>query len=414
MKLAEQLSREHHVPAVAVFWVESEDHDWNEIASVSVLDADLQRHTITLPPPPGAGHAPVCTIALAGTIAAAIDELAAALPATEFTSTVIETLRLTYAPGATVSDAFARLLDHLLGDHGLVVFECSDRAAKPLAREIFARELANPGRTWALANEAGHQLAAKGYHVQVEGSRDDGVAVFRLDGSRAPIAHNDAAALTRDAEAHPEGFSPNVLLRPIVEDAIFPTVAYVSGPSELAYLAQLRPVYAHFGVPMPLMYPRGSATILDSAGARFLEKHDLPIEALRTRRAALNRLLAAALPEHVERAPKVREHNERKHWRRLWRRCRRSTRRRGRSEVDAGQAATRALTSLRRQGDQRRGKSVTRTLRRQFVRAQAQGLRTGCRRSARSGRWPCSTVMARRSSNDSCTSCRSISVTTGC
>jgi bacillithiol biosynthesis cysteine-adding enzyme BshC len=204
-----------------------------------------------------------------------------------------------------VSDAFARLLDHLLGPHGLVVFECSDRAAKPLVRDIFARELASPGRTWALAGDAGHQLAVKGYHVQVEGSRDDGVALFRLDGSRRPLTRGDAAALTRDVEARPETFSPNVLLRPIVEDTIFPTVAYVSGPNELAYLAQLRPVYDHFGVPMPLMYPRGSATILDSASARFLEKHDLPIEALYARdEAALNRLLAATLPEHVERALK--------------------------------------------------------------------------------------------------------------
>ena len=377
IKLAEQLSSEYHIPAVAVFWVESEDHDWNEIASVSVLDTDLQRRTITLPPPPGAGHAPVCTIALDGAIAPAIDELSTALPPTEFTPTVIDTLRQTYAPGATVSEAFARLLDHLLGDHGLVVFECSDVAAKPLAREIFARELANPGRTWALANEAGHQLAAKGYHVQVEGSRDDGVALFRLDGSRAPIAHNDAAALTRDAEARPERFSPNVLLRPIVEDAIFPTVAYVSGPNELAYLAQLRPVYAHFGVPMPLMYPRGSATILDSAGARFLEKHDLPIEELYARdEAALNRLLAAALPEHVERALKDAEDAMSEKLAAIVAAV---------PAIDATLegAAKSTLGKLQHDLTSLRGKVISaakkrdETLRRQFVRAQAQAFPDG-------------------------------------
>jgi bacillithiol synthase len=305
IKLAEKLSTEHHVPAVAVFWVESEDHDWNEIASVSAIDGDMQRRTITLPTPPGAGHAPICTIALDGGIAPTIDQLSAALVPTEFTPSLIDTLRDTYAPGRTVSDAFARLLDRWLGHHGLVVFECSDRAAKPLARDIFAREIAQPGRTWALAGEAGRQLAERGYHVQVESAEDAGAALFRIDGARAPVTRTDDPSLQREVEARPETFSPNVLLRPIVEDAIFPTAAYVSGPNELAYLAQLRAVYAHFGVPMPLIYPRATATILDSASARFLEKHDLPIEALYARdEAALNRLLAATLPEHVERALK--------------------------------------------------------------------------------------------------------------
>jgi uncharacterized protein YllA (UPF0747 family) len=82
-------------------------------------------------------------------------------------------------------------------------------------------------------------------------------------------------------------------------------VCYVSGPNELAYLAQLRAVYDAFGVPMPLFFPRLSATVLDSASARFLEKHELPFEALHARdESALNRLLAAALPEAVDRALK--------------------------------------------------------------------------------------------------------------
>ena len=109
--------------------------------------------------------------------------------------------------------------------------------------------------------------------------------------------------MEHDARTRPETFSPNVLLRPIVEDALFPTVCYVSGPNELAYLAQLRKVYEHFGVPMPLFFPRASATILDSASARFLAKHDLPFEALQARdESALNRLLAASLPESVDQA----------------------------------------------------------------------------------------------------------------
>src|SRR5262249_55520664 len=109
------------------------------------------------------------------------------------------------------------------------------------------------------------------------------------------------SALARQVAERPTGFSPNVLLRPIVQDAIFPTVCYVAGPNELAYLGQLRGVYEHFGVPMPLMYPRASATILDASAARFLTKYKLPLESLQAQdEAALNDLLKAQIPPLVE------------------------------------------------------------------------------------------------------------------
>jgi bacillithiol biosynthesis cysteine-adding enzyme BshC len=304
-KLAATIATDHDTPVVAVFWVEAEDHDWDEVASVSVLDSEMQRRTITLPPPAGSGHLPIGAITLGAEIENAIDALAATLPQTEFTADLLADLRRAYAPGVSMSGAFARVLDRMLGDLGVIVFECSDRAAKPLASEIFAKEVTYPGRTWSLAGEAGQKLAAGGYHTQVDGSSQHGAALFRLDGSRTPIDPTDAPGLADEARAKPETFSPNVLLRPIVEDALFPTVCYVSGPNELAYLAQLRGVYEQFQVPMPLFYPRSSATILDSASARFLEKHDLPFEALHARdEAAINRLLAASLPESVDRALK--------------------------------------------------------------------------------------------------------------
>ena len=303
IQLAAKISREHHVPAVAVFWVESEDHDWDEVASCSVLDAELRRQVITLAAPESAGHSPVGRVQLNAEIQTAIDRLAAVLPHSEFTPELLESLSAAYRPGATMSDAFARWLDRLLGGLGLVVFDCSDSAAKPLASGIFAHEMAHPGRTWELATGAGQQLAASGYHAQVDAAAHDTAALFRLNDARAPIALADAPRLTEAARTHPETFSPNVLLRPIVEDALFPTVTYVSGPNELAYLAQLRGVYDHFGVPMPLVYPRATATVLDSASARFLAKHELPFESLQAQdESALNRVLAATLPESVDEA----------------------------------------------------------------------------------------------------------------
>jgi bacillithiol synthase len=376
-RLAARVSQDHGVPTVAVFWVESEDHDWNEVASVSVLDNELQRRTITLPPPPGAGHAPIGTLTLGSEIGGVIDELAATMPQTEFTAELLANLRSAYVPGTSMSDAFARLLDRMLGDLGVIVFECSDRAAKPLASAIFAHEVTHPGRTWALATEAGQRLAASGYHAQVDGSSQSGTALFRIDGSRTAVEASDAAGLANDARNHPETFSPNVLLRPIVEDALFPTVSYVSGPNELAYLGQLRKVYEHFGVPMPLMFPRSSATILDSASARFLEKHDLPFEALQARdESALNRLLAASLPESVDRALKEAEESIQQKMAAIIASV---------PAVDATLegAAKSTLSKLQHDLSALRGKVISaskkrhETLRRQFFRAQVQAFPDG-------------------------------------
>ncbi len=104
-------------------------------------------------------------------------------------------------------------------------------------------------------------------------------------------------------KANPAEFSPNVLLRPLVQDTLFPTVCYVAGPNELAYLAQLRGIYEAFGVPMPLMQQRGSATLLDSNSMRLLTRHELPLESLRAQdESALNALLKAQMPAAVERS----------------------------------------------------------------------------------------------------------------
>jgi uncharacterized protein YllA (UPF0747 family) len=93
-----------------------------------------------------------------------------------------------------------------------------------------------------------------------------------------------------------------VLLRPLVQDRLFPTVCYVGGPSELAYQAQLKTVYREFGIEAPLLYPRVSATLLDSGAARFLQRHQLPLLSLQAQDdSALNKLLESQLPPGLER-----------------------------------------------------------------------------------------------------------------
>ena len=301
IRLAARVSEEHHVPAVPIFWIDAEDHDWDEVRSVGLFDAGMQLASVDIGTSDGSGQGPVARVRLDEQAAGAVAQLAALMPATEFTPALLDSLRSAYAPGAGMAEAFGRWLESVLGGLGLVVFDSSDPAAKPLAAPVFAREIEHAGETSRLAADAGAQLEALGYHAQVTPHVDQ-AALFHLNGGRQGIpAGGKREEMLARVRSHPEEFSPNVLLRPIVQDTLFPTACYVAGPSELAYLGQLAGIYAAFGVPMPLMQPRASATILDANAMRFLARHDIPFESLRAQdEAALNQLLEAQLPASVD------------------------------------------------------------------------------------------------------------------
>jgi len=314
IQLARRVESEFGVPAAALFWVEDEDHDWAEVRTAKLLDANLDLTSITLGDLDGAGERPVGSLILDEQITDALATLRSTLAPSEFTEELLDTIGRAYRPGVGVARAFATWIEALLGMHGLVVYEASDVHAKPLVAGLFEQELTNPCRTARLAREAGEAMSRLGHQPQVEPS-EDGVALFYLDSEgRRAIKRADpnyvigggerqANALRTEARSNPERFSPNVLLRPIVQDRLFPTACYVAGPSELAYQAQLGGIYAEFGVEPPLLYSRVSATILDSAAMRFLDRHKVPFESLHAQdESALNRLLESQLPPDVDRA----------------------------------------------------------------------------------------------------------------
>jgi bacillithiol synthase len=313
MKLAAQVERDHRVPVVPVFWIDAEDHDWPEVSGCTVLDGEMLPQTLRLADLPGAGERTIAQLTLTDQVAATIDALVAALPGTEFTAEVAEGLRRAYAPGRGMAEAFGCWVETVLGEHGLIVYDASDPAAKPLAQHIFTKEIAQPGVTAELASRAGQALVDRGYHSQVT-PHEGAISLFHLASSREGIKAAGGAVtigdrtmsldeLAAEAARSPEHFSPNVLLRPIVQDAIFPTICYVAGPNELAYLGQLRDIYAHFGIAMPLMYQRATATLVDSATLRFLNKYPLQLTAFQPRdEKTLNDLLESQLPPTVEHA----------------------------------------------------------------------------------------------------------------
>jgi bacillithiol biosynthesis cysteine-adding enzyme BshC len=274
--------------AVPVFWVAADDHDFAEIRELTILDADGVLRTVRYVPRRPPSGQPASAIVLDDTVRALAEELGRALPAGLGRDAVVELVTACYEPGRSMADAFARLLSGLFPS--LVVLDPSDPALKRAMEPVMARELAEDSPSSRLAMADGQRLLAGGFHQQVpvregflnlfllwEGERralasEDGTVEVR--GTRARLSREEALALLR---AEPERYSPGVLLRPLAQDHILPTAAYVGGPAEIAYQAQIGSSYAAFGIPRPALLPRPSVTIVEPAQSRALEAEGLKL-----------------------------------------------------------------------------------------------------------------------------------------
>ncbi len=290
LQLAERLAEETGRPVVPVFWLEGEDHDFEEVAGVQVLRRNEPvrlRYDAGEVPPEG-NRGPAGQRVLTEAIGDVLDALDAALSDTEFKPGLMEHVRAAYRPGATLLDAFARLLRRLFPESGLIFISPNDRRMKQLAAPLFRREVEQPSASAGRVREGGEALKQR-YHAQLharptnlfllteEGRlpldlEEDGT--LRLRGTDRTFARGELLALLDEA---PERFSPNVALRPLMQDALLPTAAYVAGPGEVSYFAQLGPVYAWAGVPLPVLYPRASATLVESKVQKVLDTYGLDV-----------------------------------------------------------------------------------------------------------------------------------------
>jgi bacillithiol biosynthesis cysteine-adding enzyme BshC len=291
LEVARRLREESGRPSVPVFWVASDDHDFAEVRSVTVLDMGGQLRTLRYTPRREPSGQPAWDIVLDSTISGLVDELARLLPPGLHRDEALALVAEAYRPGETLAGAFATLLSALLPD--LVVLDAADRALKALAAPVFAREVREGSPSSRLALEDGRALLAAGYHQQVP-VRAGFLNLFLLsDGVRRALAFSDDSIEVRGTDrrmsveetlelldAEPERFSPNALLRPLTQDAILPTAAYLGGPAEIAYQAQIASAYRHFGIPRPVISPRPGVTLLEPAVARALEAEELDLSDL--------------------------------------------------------------------------------------------------------------------------------------
>ena len=287
---------------VPIFWMETEDHDLEEILSVHVLNAEGKLESIRYAPVAFAANPEALWRKQAGPTLLEeaplndfFEKLRSVLQPTDFSAEVLDLFQRAYAPGKSFAQAFATLLLHYFGEDGLLIIDANSRELKSLASDLFRREI-----------ETSPQLSEKivlqsvkveeTYHAQI---KPRALNLFYVDeeGDRLPIVEKEKSVgedwefflkgsrktftlseLLSVLETNPERFSSNVVTRPLFQDSLLSTVAYVAGPGEIAYFAQLAPAYEWAGLPMPLIHPRITATLIEERLERIFSKFHITPE----------------------------------------------------------------------------------------------------------------------------------------
>jgi bacillithiol biosynthesis cysteine-adding enzyme BshC len=315
--LARILERQWQRPVVPVFWVAGDDHDFAEASQASWVSADGSMRTVALPPrPPDAPLTPLYREPLGPTVADLLGALEADLPPSEFRDWTTAWLRRHYQPAATVAGSFGGALAELLAPAGVVCLESTHPAVKRLAARHLVRAL-------GLARELDQDLEQRAEDLRATGT-DPGVPVgdqatlVMLEGplgrdrlvidnggflTRRGRERFDLDALQRIAAEEPGRLSPNVLLRPVIESALLPTVAYLAGPAEREYLALAAPVYQRMRIPRQLVLPRWSGILVEPRVDRVLQKFNIELSELLEPPGALEaKLVRSQLPEETTHA----------------------------------------------------------------------------------------------------------------
>lgn len=308
--LAQALERRWRRPVVPLFWCAGDDHDWAEASHASWPAGETLRTVRLRARSADAPLTPLWREPLGPEVRAAVEAFASDMRALPHGEAAIAWLARHFTPETTVSAAAAGALAELLAPHGIACLDSTHpavkRAAAPLLlraaaeSEALDRALVARRSELALAGlDAGVPVGDGATLVMLEGRagrdrlmRADGAVVTRRGHER--FLRGDLAAL---AGHEPERLSPNVLLRPVLESALLPTVAYVAGPGELRYLELTAPLYERLGVPRQLPVPRWSGVIVDAAVDRTLARFGAALPELLDAPGALERrVLTPLLP----------------------------------------------------------------------------------------------------------------------
>lgn len=286
IKLADELSKSG-TRAVPVFWVATEDHDFDEVAEIFVTDKNGELLRSRYTPSKFTEGVSVGEIKFDASITDVIDELFSKQPTTEFSTGIRDLLKTSYCAGSGFGLAFANILTTLFADYGLIVIDPLNEKIKQLASPIYQEAISHADKIVAAIREQNRSLETDGFHSQVlieddyfplfwhddDGRRtalkkiSDGV--YRVKGGKLEFT---AAELEKIAADEPQRFSPGVMMRSVVQDHLLPTVCYFGGAAEVAYFAQNCAAYKTLNRPVTPIFHRQSYTVVESRQRRVFDK----------------------------------------------------------------------------------------------------------------------------------------------
>lgn len=306
VRVAADIERRSGVPALAVFWTASDDHDWDEVAACRVLGPDEELMTLRLAAPPGREGNSVGTSPLPEDVTGLVRELRSLLdggvPGTP--PRWIDDLAEAYRPGQTFGAAFGAALASALGEVEAAILDSGHPALRRAAAPFYGRLLDSPDRVVEAMAAGRAAVEGRGFAPALT-PPVDGLQLFRDAGQgRVHLRRNeefDPVALHAALGRSPEEFTPAAALRPVVESWLLPVAASVLGPGEIAYWAQLAPLFDAFEVEMPRIVPRDAWTLVEPRVDRLLDKLDLTVDDVERQGEALDdRWVSAHRPPETE------------------------------------------------------------------------------------------------------------------
>lgn len=293
VRLAEALEKRLGRTVIPLFWIASDDHDWAEANHTHIVGLDNDLHRITLDAPDPTVNPPLHRIPMGPDIEACVDAFLACLPDTDFSAEFVELVRASFLPDATLPQAYQATLRQLLGRFGLYFTDAAHPVVKEVSGPALLGELESSDTMEETLTRTAAELQKAGYALQVP-ILEGGVNLF-LEGpaGRERLYSENGGYRLRTSgqllsadeirgrfQEDPSVLSPNVLLRPVVESIVFPTLSYVGGPGEMAYFGQLGAYFAAHGVRMPVVFPRWAATPVETKVRKVLDKFDIAIDRL--------------------------------------------------------------------------------------------------------------------------------------
>lgn len=312
VKAARLYEQELKQPVVPIFWIAGDDHDYEEVNHIYLLDRQSEVQKVIYDTVPQF-ELPTAELEFSDKekLDEALAQLKDILGESDFTPQLYSLLEECYTESDNYVSAFGKLMAALLKNTGLIFFSPGDIEAKKIAVPFFKAIIENQDEIHNRLNNNNQSILDLGYHIQVE-KKDNSVHLFYNNKGRRPLLLEDRnfvagdesftkEELLRLIETHPERFSSDVMTRPVLQSYFFPTLSQKGGAAEIAYLAQIHNLFELFSLKTPYYKARPTATVIEKRFEKLMDEQNISFEDLTSDiEQVINRIMSETFPDNLE------------------------------------------------------------------------------------------------------------------